>query len=284
MNNMKKLLPLLLAIPLLASCGGQQTTVTTVGKYGVFLGLEGKDTDKLLKYEEVMIDIDNFTDDNIKKLKDNKVKIYTYISVGSLEKYRSYAADFDKYTFMDYDNWPDEKWIDVSVSAWQDKLLEIANAGISRGADGFFLDNFDVYYIAKDEYKESTPEFVENIYNGCHSILEKFSKLEKALVVNSGSDFLERMNDENDELIKSINVYAQETVFSSIIDYNKNIFSEQDPEDTQYFKEVMHMMHDNGAEILLIEYTTSDSLVTKIKSFVNRNGYYYYVSNNVDLK
>ena len=36
-----------------------------------------------------------------------------------IESFRSYDTDFEKYTLGAYENWPEEKWIDVSAPEWQ---------------------------------------------------------------------------------------------------------------------------------------------------------------------
>ncbi len=276
-----KILPLLTSIAI-TGCFHKSKQNTTKETYGVFLGASSKDTKKLLNYDNVVIDIDEFKLKDIKTLKDNNVSIYSYLSIGSLETYRDYYEEYKDYTFMDYDNWPDERWIDVSQSSWQDLLISEANRMKSLGADGLFMDNFDVYYIVMEEY-DCSDKFKEDIYNGCLTILDDLSKTDLKLMINSGTDFLERMNEEINPLIQEIDVYAQECVFSSIIDYEKDVFDKQDNETKEYYQSIIEMM-EYYSDILLIEYTKDKALIEEIKSYCLNNNYHYYISSKVNLE
>ena len=90
------------------------------------------------------------------------------------------------------------------------------------------------------------------------------------------------LNEEQDSLLDKIDVYAQETVFSSIIDYDKDIFGKQNKEDQDYLFNVISFMK-KKADILLIEYTKDDSLIKEIASYCSKNNFYYYISSKVNL-
>ena len=283
---MKKII-LFLLIPFLTSCGNSQQTKTSSnesisdGEYGVFLGANSSSLERISNYKNVIIDIDEFEEKDINYLEDKGCEIYSYLSVGSLEKYRSYYEEFKDLTFMDYDNWPDERWVDVSSNAWQDHLVNEVNRFKNLKADGIFMDNFDVYYIAKEEY-ECSESFKEGIYSGCVSILNKLSETGLKLIINSGTDFLERLNEENPTLLDEIHVYAQECVYSSIVDYEKDIFGKQDDETSTYYKSIINLMKSHS-KILLIEYTKDETLIDEIENFCKTNNCYYYISSSVNL-
>ena len=279
---MKKLILLsVLSSTLLMSCVKYQISKPYINGYGVFLGAHDEDIDKILSFDAVAIDLDEFSSSSIKKLKDNDVKIYAYLSIGSLEKYRSYYEEFKDITFMDYDNWPDERWVDVSNSGWQNHISSEADRLSNLGADGLFMDNFDVYYIANEEY-ECTNDFKVGIYNGCHTILDDLSKKDLDLMINSGTDFLMKLDENEDNLINSIDVYAQECVFSNILDYEKDIFGKQEKEQQDYLFECIDLMK-NKSKVLLIEYTVDDSVIDDVINYSKKNGFYYYISSKVGL-
>ena len=281
---MKKLLlfvlPFILS-PLIIGC--DQAKKNSNG-YGVFLGAHDADTNKIMKYDAVCIDIDEFSETSIKKLKNNHTKVYAYLSIGSLEKYRSYYDDFKDITFMDYENWPDERWVDVSNTLWQSHISSEADRLKSLGADGLFMDNFDVYYFASEEYAFTTEEFKEDIFNGCYTILDDLTKKDLKLIINSGTDFLERCK-EMDKITPAdkIGVYAQECVFSNIEDYENDVFTRQEKEQQDYLFEMIDMMKAQS-EVLLIEYTKDKEVVKDIKDYCLKNKFSYYISNNVALK
>lgn len=281
---MKKI-ALLLLIPFLTSCGQQNKTSSNGNvqndDFGVFLGANPSSLSRIVQYENVIIDIDEFSENDISYLKDNDCKIYSYLSIGSLEKYRSYYETYKDLTFMDYDNWPDERWVDVSSNVWQNHLVDEANRFKDLKSDGIFMDNFDVYHIVKEEY-ECSETFKEDIFNGCINILDRLDETGLDLIINSGTDFLERLNEENNGELDKIDVYAQECVFSSIVDYQKDIFGKQDEETSSYYKSIVSFMKSHS-EILLIEYTKDDSLVSQVENYCKINNCYYYVSASVNL-
>ncbi len=251
-------------------------------KYGVFLGCDSSSLSKIKKYPNVAIDLDNFSSNAISSLKENECTIYAYLSVGSLEKYRSYYEAYKDLTFMDYENWPDERWVDVSKSSWQEHILSEANRLKELGADGIFMDNFDVYYIATEEYQGSDIN-KEDIYQGCLKMLNDLSSTGMKLMINSGTDLLDRMHSENRNEINKINVYAQETVFSKIEDYENNVFGRQDAGEKEYLLSIVEFMRYKG-DVLFIEYTKDATLKKEIQEYCDELNYHYYISENVELK
>ena len=262
---------------LLTSCSNSH--IVSDNSFGVFLGMDSTGVNNLLDYQNVAIEIEEFDKSNIDRLKENNISIYAYLSVGSLENYRPYYNEFKQYTFQEYENWEDEKWIDVSISSWQEKLNELATSFKNLGADGLFLDNFDVYYYAS----EISAEFGEKNYQGCHQILENLSKTGLKLLINSGTDFLERLEKENDPLINEVDWYAQECVFSSIKNYQRNIFTRQNKEDREYYQSIINMMKKHS-NILLIEYTRNKTIINDIKSYCIEYNCHYFITDNVGLK
>ena len=281
---MKKILIFTLPFIALTMLTGCKKTKKYSNGYGVFLGAKDEDTDKIMKYDTVCIDLDEFSESNIKKLKDNNTEIYAYLSIGSLENYRSYYEEFKDLTFMDYENWSDERWVDVSNDRWQSHINSEADRLMSLGADGLFMDNFDVYYFAKEEYEETTEEFARSIFEGCKAILDNLAKKDLKLMINSGTDFLYEMCKVSSRTsLDDIDVYAQECVFSNIEDYENDVFGRQEKEQQDYLFEMIEMMK-CVADVLLIEYTTDEEVVKDIKDYCKENNCSYYISNNVDLK
>lgn len=277
----------LLGVLLLTGCNSSKKKTskgeyTAPQKYGVFLGCDSSSVNKIKNYPNVAIDLDSFNTNAISTLKQSDCFIYAYLSVGSLEKYRSYYETYKDLTFMDYENWPDERWVNVSNSSWQEHILSEANRLKGLGADGIFMDNFDVYYIAKEEYDGSDIN-ADDIYQGCLKMLNDLSSTGMKLMINSGTDFLERMKDENRPELSNIKVYAQETIFSKIIDYENNVFSRQDAIEKEYLISIVEFMRYYG-DVLFIEYTKDESLKKEIQEYCDEYNYHYYISDNVDLK
>ena len=241
--------------------------------YGVFLSIGRDEMSKLDNYETVVIDAQYFTADDIKKLHNSGHTVYTYINIGSIEDFRDYYNNYEELFLGDYEDWEEEKWLDVSDAEWQRFMVdEIAAGLVDKGVDGFWVDNCDVYYF----YQE------EGIYNGLVNILSRLMDYDKKVIINSGDTFLDEYYDRNgciDNIITGIN---QETVFSSI-DFDTDKFVKQNSSDSKYYKAYIEKYGKKGADIYLLEYTKSKSLISKIKQYCSKKGCIYYVSDSIEL-
>lgn len=272
----------LLFLLLISGCSQSENNPSfNTESYGVFLGANSTSLKRISKYEKVFIDVDEFSVPDIEYLHKNNTEVYAYLSIGSLETYRSYYEDYKDLCFYDYENWPDEKWVDVSDDSWQEHISIEADRFLTLGVDGIFMDNFDVYYVAMEEY-ECSNEFKEAIYQGSLSIFNNLSSKPLKLVINSGTDFLERINEEQPSLLNNISCYTQECVFSSIEDYDNDVFGIQDKETQDYYFGIISMMKTHS-NILLLEYTVDKKLIDGIKTYCQKENFYYYVSNSVNL-
>ncbi|MDO5133926.1 MAG: endo alpha-1,4 polygalactosaminidase [Eubacteriales bacterium] len=242
--------------------------------WGVFIGttLHGN-TSKVKNYKSIVIDAQHYTAAEIKKLKSGGRKVYTYISIGSIENYRSYYKRFKKYSLGNYDNWPDEKWVDVSKKAWQDFMVNELVANLrKKGVDGLWVDNTDVYY----EYPRT------NIFNGLVNILTRCHNKKIPIIINGGDVFVSKLISVGKA--KIIDGVMQEEVLTAITGYNSNKFSRQTKEDRAYYEAYLKRVKKAGRSIALLEYTKSASMRKEIINYCKKHGYSYYISNNVALK
>ena len=136
---------LILSTALLSACSA--STSDSAEKYIVLIGEDPEITEKLSDIDLLVIDAEYFSQNDIARLRENGIhEIYSYINIGSIENFRSYDTDFEKYTLGAYENWPEEKWIDVSAPEWQACAASRVDSLVQKGVDGFFVDNTDVYY------------------------------------------------------------------------------------------------------------------------------------------
>ena len=279
---MKKLFVLFITPLLLCGCKprGVPEPERHYDDYGAFLGRSDNDVTSFSNYSYISCELDEFGDSNITRLNSKGVHFLAYLNVGSLETYRDYYEDYESVTFKDYDNWPDERWIDVSNTDWQNFVVNtLAKNFRDRGAFGFYLDNVDVYSVAKEENLNYSA-----FEQGIKKIIEGITDLGLFVMINGGAEYLEDIKDDEDDAIGRIWGYHQEEVFSLITDYENNGFGKQTTEDSDYYKEIAAMMKSLGKEVFLLEYTTDTQLIDCIKSYCDALGYHYYISNNVDLK
>ena len=260
----------------LAGCAVTNEYKMENSDYGVFIGAD-KDTlntilDDSGNYEIAVIEGQEFSADEISAFKMGGRRIYSYLNIGSIETFRPYYTDFEDDILGEYENWPDEYWIDVSNESWQDYISgTLAEELYEKGVDGFFIDNCDVYY----QYQ------TDEIYDGLVNIIERLNEYDIEIIINGGNDFVSKLIlDGKSGLIDGVN---QEGVFSSIKDYDNDVFAKQDKDETEYFTQYLDMAKKAGLDVYLLEYTTDSELAKEIAAYCIREGVKYYISCSVGL-
>ena len=281
---MRKLTILLITPLLFCGCKNRHKTVeenlVSYADYAAFLGRIDNDVTNFSKYKYVSFEFDEYGDSNITRLTEHGLHCFAYLNVGSLETYRDYYEYFEGLTFKDYDNWPDERWIDITDISWQNYVVNnLAQNFKDRKAYGIYLDNVDVYSIAREDGLD-----YQAFATGLKNVIKGISDLGLKVMINGGAEFLNNMNDQNDSVFDYIWAYHQEEVFSLITDYEHDGFGTQSKEDREYYQTTASMMKAKGKEIFFLEYTTNNSLKDSISKYCDENQYHYYISNNVDLK
>ncbi len=241
-------------------------------EYGVFLGLRDEEAEILNRYDIIVVEGEEFSSETIRALHKQNKKIFAYLNVGSLETYRSYYKKYKKLTLGVYENWKDERWVDVSKKEWQDFIVKIqALKYKQKGFDGFFIDNTDVYY----QYKK------EKIYLALASILAELKKYDMKIIINGGDYFVLRLMAEGRlELFDGIN---QECVFTSI-DFNTDTYKKQNLEAKNYFLEYLEKIKNTGKEVYLLEYGANIEIRGEIEEYCKKNGFRYFISKDKELK
>ncbi len=241
-------------------------------KYGVLIGISDNEILNLKGYETLVIDADFFSRETIEQIHKNSNKnVYSYLNIGSIEIFRNGYAEFEAIKIGAYENWPEERWVDVSKPEWRNHIFNAAKALAENGIDGFFLDNADVYYV------NNTPA----IYQGILGILRDLHKLGLPLIINGGDVFITEAMQAGDlrDLVYGIN---QETVFTSI-NFNNGTFGRQTPEDRAYLHEYLSHCKTFGLQIYLLEYGASSALKRELEAFCLEQGYICAISPSLQL-
>lgn len=257
--------------------GYKKTCTVTVksAPYGVFVGLESRNLARLTPYKTVVIDAANFSAKEIRSLHQKGKIVYSYLNVGSIENFRKYYKDYRDITLGNYENWPEEKWIDVSQPKWQNFIVNgLALDLKKKGVDGFFLDNADVYY----QYKRS------GIYDGLKTITAGlWNKYHLKILINGGDTFVQEVIKRGDLKNLHITGVNQESVFSSI-NFDSGEFGRQAKEDTAYFKDYLSFCKKAGLTVYLTEYIKKNpSLEREIAAYCKNHGYCCYISRTLEL-
>ncbi len=241
--------------------------------YGVFLGLDHSDgLNKLYKYKLVVIDLQEFSKNDVEKLHSKGIKVYSYLNVGSVEEYRSYYKKFKNIYLGTYENWEDEKWVDVSNKDYQNFIINTLEPSLrAKGADGYFIDNCDVYSIKKSD----------RIYNGLNTILGSVHKHNLPMLINGGDTFVTKAIKDGSysSLFDGVN---QEEVFT-LINFDNHTYHSQSSSDTKYYKNYLSLVKSKGLKVYLLEYGADSSKEKEIKDYCTSNGFSYYNSKSYNL-
>lgn len=242
-------------------------------EYGVFLGADPEDIKDMESYRKIVIDAQYYSKEEVSSLKESGHIVYSYINLGSVEEFRDYFDTFSKYYLGVYENWEDERWIDVSQKEWQDFIVnKIAKDILDTGVDGLFVDNCDVYYNFKKD----------KIYDGVTEILKGFKAYGTYVMINGGDTYVREYAKRNKNLDAVMDAVNQESVFSAI-NWDNKTFTKNKSSEREYFQEYCKLVSDNGKDVYLLEYTKDNELIGSIKEYCSDNGYTYYASSTLDL-
>ena len=243
--------------------------------YGVFIGMEKKDLQQLTKsYQTMVLDATNLDKSDIKQLHSESQQIFAYLNVGALETSNSFYQDFKDLTFKPYDNWPDESWLDVTDSAWQDFLVhQLAQSLKDKGVDGLFLDNFDVYD------HDHRPE----VYTSLVQLLKEFQSMNLPVIINGGSTFVSQLVAEDPQLARQL-IYAvnQESVFLAY-DFDADKPVQQTAEAEDFYLDYLNNLSQTGIQVFLIEYGADSYQADKILKQCQELDYSLYLAPSILL-
>lgn len=231
---------------------------------------------KMIKYDLIAVQPDNYTNSQIKKIKKNGCKVLAYLSIGTISDQREWYKKYKKYKLKRLADWPHQFYMDMRSPVWMAFLLKRAKYLLKqRHFDGLWLDNLDVY----QEYKGPA------MYDACTSILKQIKKLGGYIMVNGGSQFWDVSIDKKRRINDMVDGVTQEEVFSLIKNYSKKgKFGKQTSAQSKFYQSLMKKLLNKKVQTFLLEYTTNLSLKQKIKTFCKKQKITgYYISNNVNL-
>ena len=243
-------------------------------EYGVYIGADPEsllDRDDLAK--TIVIDAQYYTKQEIADLKAAGHTVYTYFNIGSVETFRDYYKDYESITLGAYENWEDERWVDVSQKAWQDFIADKAKELRKKGVDGFFVDNCDVYYYHHED----------KIFEGLCVILRDLHERKGYVMINGGDDFVMDYVSAYGDLDDVLDGVNQESIYTSI-DWENDSFSVNTHHDRDYFLKYLNLVKNCGKDIYAIEYTTSGRIARKAAMLAKSRGYTVYIADSLELK
>ena len=242
--------------------------------YGVFLNLNKRNVKKLYRYKTVVIDAQFFSKEEILKLKKHKIKVYSYINIGSIEKFRPYYSKFKHLTLGHYENWDEERWINVADNSWQNFISnKLAPQLLKKGISGFFVDNCDVYY--------NFPK--KAIYSGLIHLLKALRNKNTPVIINGGDTFVTKYSHTHKNLHRILTGVNQECIFT-FIDFKHNTTTSQKPSVRKFFLSYLSKLKKYKVKIYLLEYTKQIYIINKIRAYCNKRKYTFYISPDIELR
>jgi len=238
----------------------------------VLIGEDAGIVNKISDVEVLVIDAAYFTKENIISLRNNNVrKIYSYLNIGSLENFRDYYEDYEKYTLGEYANWEEEKWVDVSKPEWKELILKQSSELAEKGIDGFFVDNVDVFY----QYPN------DDIYYGIIDILSGIKRTDLPIYLNGGESFIRRYleSEETEALFDGVNL---ECVYTSY-DFENERCMKGTQNNITYHTKFLDLIKEKGYSVYVIEYSKDDYLTKCAYDYSKEHNYICYVSDNIGL-
>ena len=147
----------------------------------------------------------------------------------------------------------------------------IAKEIADLGFDGFFLDNFDVYYLFPEE----------KIYQGLESVLQGLQKYKMPIMLNGGDAFVSRVIGENSAslLFQGVN---QEDVFTSY-HFDTDTSSVQDSETRKYYQDYLEKAKNAGLSVFILEYKADKELSKEVSSYCKEKHFQWYNAPDIFL-
>jgi len=225
--------------------------------------------DVIHAYDWVVLDAENPYVDTLRKLfyLRHKTKLIGYMSVGEIEKYRSYYGKLRKFSIGKNNTWNSEV-ADLRNKEYINFLLDVVAAGIvERGFDGFMLDTLDSYKLVAS--KEEYPDFQSAQIRLIRSLRERYP--EKIIVLNRGFEILHEVAD-------AVDAVVVESLFRGM-DENRN-YVEVDPSDRKSLLIKLGKVKKLGIPVIVVDYVppqdrkTAQNIVEKIEEL----GFVPYVS------
>ncbi len=215
--------------------------LTSVRSFAFALGVDcnnKKVLNSLSNYDLVVIDAEEASAKSIKTLRQRGVIVLGYLSIGTIEPYRSWYKSLKKYRLAYWADWGE--WIaDVNQSGYRQTITQKIMPGIlKKKFDGLFLDNFD------------TAAERPNLETGMLQLIQEISN-----TVRGAGGLLFAQN--GDSLVESITSYIdgwnREDV-TSTFDFDSNKYRFTSEEDRNAALETLQKLHNLGLLTLAMDY------------------------------
>lgn len=117
---------------------------------GNLAGGPAKVAQRLGDFDLVVVDGELARPDEVRALRERGATVLAYLSVGTIERWRSWYPRLKRFRLAAWRDWKDEWFADVSRRKLRVELGQrIAPELLDKGFDGLFLDNVDMAELAR---------------------------------------------------------------------------------------------------------------------------------------
>lgn len=231
-----------------------------------------------------VIDSDGISASTVRSAVERGVFIYDYLNAGALERERPFYSTMKDLRLASYTGWEGEYWIDPTSNKWKQHLIDEAKAKKLKGAIGLYFDNGDIYYMAKEGFKEEKSKMMRNapastaVYLAMTDVIRHIVNDLGLIVMPNGADTLvQKMFSDGigKPLIKTIN--QEGCLYED--------FKAQSSSERKYRTAYMDWAKKQGLYVRGIEYVKSTTGIAKCKAYYKLHGWQgLYISKHTDLR
>lgn len=225
---------------------------------------------ELMNYDRVVVTADLITPKQIGTLHKAKTKVFAYLSVGEFDG-QILPDNLRTSSPARNENWQSYA-MDLNDPQWQLYLTQKAEAYLSKGFDGLFLDTLDSYYLfAKSEKRQYQQQ------QALVSIIARLDQLtgKPELILNRGFEIIEQLQ-------HPVSAVLAESLYNSYHPVD-NSYKKVKPSDSEWLTGKMNQVKARGIEAIVIDYIPAkdrEAQIAAAKRLLNE-GYTPYVSDGM---
>lgn len=252
---------------MLLSCMPTNTDRSTAFYYG-----HSVPVDPLSQFQQVVVEPENMSTNNLDYLHAKGVKVFAYISIGEVNRTRSWYSEIPKNWFMgNHEAWGSDI-IDLTQQGWHDYLVNKYMTVLwEQGYRGFFFDTLDSYQIASVDSEDRLIQ-EEALIQLIKRIHQHFPGVN--LIFNRGFEILP-------EVGQYATALAAESLFQGW-DQSRQKYAEVSEPDRSWLLDKLTQARDHfGLQIIVIDYVDLEQkeLAQKTSKQISQLGFTPWVAN-----
>lgn len=252
---------------MLLSCSPAHTDRSTAFFYG-----HSVPVDSLSQYKQVVVEPENMSKENLDFLNAKGVKVFAYISIGEVNRTRSWYSDIPKKWFAgNHEAWGSDI-VDLTNEGWHDFLVDQYMTTLwNQGYRGFFFDTLDSYHKTSVEFEDKLTQ-ERALITLITRIHEHFPGVD--LIFNRGF-----------EVLPAVGQYATALAAESLFqgwDQSKQEYAKVSESDREWLlNKLKEAKKRYKFQIIVIDYVDPDNkeLTQKTSKEISRLGFTPWVAN-----